>query len=126
LEAAFENYSVLIELTPSEFLVNFGGSLELLPDRLPTPARAVLHRVRHTAPAPGAEHRFSLAAIINTPPSAALYRMHAADDAQPVQSVEEFLRDFNDQPWNDRHADFGIATGGGGIARRETGGGSHD
>lgn len=117
LEAAVENDWVPIEPTRGEFLVNFGGSLELLTERLATPVRAVLHRVRHTAPAPGAEHRFSFAAFINPPPSGDLYRMGTAGDAEPVQSVEEFLRDFNAKTWNDRHADFGITTGGGGMTR---------
>lgn len=120
LEAAVENDWVPIEPTSGEFLVNFGGSLELLTERLPTPVRAVLHRVRHTAPAPGAEHRFSFAAFINPPPSGDLYRMRTTEDAEAVQSVEEFLRDFNAKTWNDRHADFGIATGGGDIASRHT------
>lgn len=108
LEAAVGDSWVPIEPSPGDFLINFGGAFELLTESLPRPVRAVLHRVRRSTPNQGEGERFSFAAFVNPPPSGDLYRMCDAGNADPVETVEQFLRTFNAETWNDRHADFGI------------------
>ncbi|WOX15318.1 2OG-Fe(II) oxygenase family protein [Streptomyces sp. N50] len=111
LEARVGDEWVSVDPVPGHFLVNFGAAFELLTSELPRPVTAVLHQVRRTRPSPGGEDRFSFAAFVNPPSAGELYRIRADGSAVPVQSVEEFLRDFNDRTWKDRHTDFGITAG---------------
>lgn len=108
LEASIDGEWVSVDPVPGHFIVNFGGSLEILTDATHTPVRAILHRVRQTVRVPGLEDRFSFAAFVNPPATGMLYRCDANGGAAPYQSVEDFLVEFNKVTWNDRHDDFGI------------------
>lgn len=108
LEAAVDGDWLSIDPEPGCFVVNFGGSLEILTRRTRTPVRAILHRVRQTTRVPGVEDRFSFAAFVNPPATGMLYECDAAGGAAPCQRVEDFLVEFNKATWNDRHDDFGI------------------
>lgn len=94
------------------FIVNFGASLEMLTARLAYPARAIFHRVRHCSNTLNVEDRFSFATFVNSSPSSDLYQISANGAASVVMSVAEFLRNFNDATWNDRHKEFGILNSG--------------
>ncbi|EWC64440.1 hypothetical protein UO65_0047 [Actinokineospora spheciospongiae] len=99
------------------FIVNFGGSFELLTEDLARSVHAVLHRVRRCAPASSDDERFSFAAFVNPSPAALLHKVDDGGGHRVVSTVADFLRDFNRDTWNDRHDDFGIATTrGGGTA----------
>ncbi|HID9717589.1 hypothetical protein [Pseudomonas aeruginosa] len=99
------------------FLINFGGSLELLTARLPIPAAAVLHQVRQSSSTVERGDRYSFAAFLNPPATGALYSLTAdGQRAEPVIPVETFLREFNEQTWKDSYTDFGIAEGPGAAA----------
>jgi hypothetical protein len=108
LEASIGGEWVPIDPVPGCLIVNFGGSLEILTQRTRTPVRAILHRVRRTTPAAGAQDRFSFAAFANPPASGVLYQVDADGRAHPHQRVEDFLVEFNRATWNDRHDAFGI------------------
>lgn len=108
LEAAVDGGWASIDPEPGCFVVNFGGSFELLTEPLDRPVKAILHRVRQCVPMPGVEDRFSFAAFANPPATGDLYQVNTCGSASPVQSVEEFLREFNATTWHDRHDDFGI------------------
>ncbi|MBH4063938.1 hypothetical protein I5M30_28805 [Pseudomonas aeruginosa] len=108
-----------VEVPPMEghFLINFGGSLELLTARLPIPAAAVLHQVRQSSSTVERGDRYSFAAFLNPPATGALYSLTAdGQRAEPVIPVETFLREFNEQTWKDSYTDFGIAEGPGAAA----------
>ncbi|MFD9904552.1 2OG-Fe(II) oxygenase family protein [Streptomyces sp. NPDC059063] len=109
LEAFVDGAWVPVDPLPGHFVVNFGGAFELLTAALPHPVKAILHRVRQCTPAPGAADRFSFAAFANPPATGDLYQVHADGSAAAVRSSADFLREFNEQTWSDRHADFGIA-----------------
>lgn len=98
-----------IDPVPGYFVVNFGGALEILTQRLPEPVFAILHRVRQ-CPAVGGRDRFSFAAFANPPATGSLYEATPGGGAVVVQDVESFLRDFNRDTWDDQHHDFGIAS----------------
>lgn len=110
LEADMDGQWVPIEPTEGDFLVNFGGAFELLTKQLETPVKAVHHRVRHWEPGTSSEDRFSFAAFVNPPPTGDLYQMKNRSTPCAVQTVEDFLRTFNQNTWNDQHSDFGITT----------------
>lgn len=109
LEAWREGAWRRIDPEPGYFLVNFGGALELLTRRLERPVEALLHRVAERRPDAGAEDRFSFAAFVNPSASGMLCELDGQRTPLPVQSVEDFLRSFNEQTWRDSYADFGIA-----------------
>lgn len=109
LEASVDGAWVPVDPLPGHYVVNFGGAFELLTAALDRPVRAILHQVRQCAPVPGAADRFSFAAFANPPATGDLYQVREDGSAAPVRSSEEFLREFNEQTWSDRHADFGIA-----------------
>jgi len=113
LEAAVDGGWVSLDPRPGFFVVNFGGSFELLTRPLDRPVKAILHRVRQCVPTPGVEDRFSFAAFANPPATGDLYQVDADGSASPVQRVEEFLREFNETTWHDRHDDFGIVAASG-------------
>ena len=100
------------DIDPREghFVVNFGGALEHLTARLTTPVRAILHRVRKCMA--GERDRFSFAAFINPPATGQMHQFDMMGRAHPTGSIEDFLREFNKQTWNDTHEDFGIARSG--------------
>lgn len=102
-----------IDPEPGYFLVNFGGALELLTRRLERPVEALLHRVAERRPDPRTEDRVSFAAFVNPPASGMLCELDGRRVPKPVQSVEDFLRTFNEETWRDSYADFGIADPGG-------------
>ncbi|WP_372424370.1 2OG-Fe(II) oxygenase family protein [Salinarimonas chemoclinalis] len=108
LEARRDGAWRRIDPEPGYFLVNFGGALELLTRRLERPVEALLHRVAERRPDPGAEDRFSFAAFVNPAASGMLCELDGRRIPQPVQSVEDFLRSFNEETWRDSYADFGI------------------
>ncbi len=108
LEAWVDGAWVSVDPEPGHFIVNFGGSLEILTRHTATPVRAILHRVRQTFRGEGVEDRFSFAAFVNPPPAEMLYECDAQGRARPYQRVEEFLVEFNKETWKDRHDDFGI------------------
>jgi hypothetical protein len=97
---------------PGHFVVNFGGSLELLTAALEEPVKAILHRVRQCFPVAGRPDRFSFAAFANPAAVGDLYQFSPTGEAVAVKSVEEFLRNFNEETWKDQHSDFGIVTSG--------------
>ncbi|MFI8987016.1 2OG-Fe(II) oxygenase family protein [Streptomyces antimycoticus] len=109
LEASVDGDWVPVDPVPGHFVVNFGGAFELLTAALDRPVQAILHQVRQCAPVPGAADRFSFAAFANPPATGDLYQVREDGSAAPVRSSEDFLREFNEQTWSDRHADFGIA-----------------
>lgn len=109
LEADVDGSWVSIDPVPGHFVVNFGGSFELLTATSDRPVRAVLHRVRQCRPDPAGEDRFSFAAFVNPPATGDLYQLNGDGTARAVRRVEDFLRDFNERTWADRHGDFGIA-----------------
>jgi hypothetical protein len=108
LEALVGDRWTSIDAAAGYFVVNFGGAFELLTGSLDLPVQAILHRVRSCEPAPDREDRFSFAAFANPPATGNLYRVRRDMTAEPIVSVEEFLRDFNKNTWNDRYDDFGI------------------
>lgn len=110
LESSVAGEWVPIAPLPGYFLVNFGGATELLTARLDRPVQAILHRVRSCMSEPGQEDRFSFAAFANPPATGDLYQIAQGGDPVAVRGVEDFLRNFNNETWNDRHADFGITT----------------
>ncbi|MBA6440733.1 2OG-Fe(II) oxygenase family protein [Streptomyces sp. GMR22] len=109
LEASADGVWTPIDPVPGHFVVNFGGAFELLTAALSRPVHAILHRVRQCTPAPGAADRFSFAAFANPPATGNLYQVRGDGSATAVRSSEDFLREFNEHTWSDRHADFGIA-----------------
>jgi hypothetical protein len=109
LEAAIGSDWVSIEPVPGYFVVNFGGAFELLTAALPQPVRAIAHRVRQCLPSSVHEDRFSFAAFANPPATGDLFQVDEDGTVSAVQSVEEFLREFNKATWNDRYDEFGIA-----------------
>ncbi|ATL32169.1 2OG-Fe(II) oxygenase family protein [Streptomyces formicae] len=108
LEASVDGAWVPVDPVPGHFVVNFGGAFELLTAALDRPVRAILHHVRQCTPAPGAADRFSFAAFANPPATGDLYQVREDGTAAAVRSSEDFLREFNERTWSDRHADFGI------------------
>lgn len=98
-----------VDPVPGHFVVNFGGAFELLTAALPAPVHAPLHRVRQCDRAPGALDRVSFAAFANPPATGDLFQMRPDGSAVPVRDVADFLREFNERTWSDRHEDFGIA-----------------
>lgn len=108
LEAWMKGTWASIDPIPGHFVVNFGGAFELLTEPLACSVEAILHRVRRCEPSADREDRFSFAAFANPPASSSLYQVHNDGCAVKVQSVEDFLRDFNEATWKDRHSDFGI------------------
>ncbi len=110
LQAKLQDGWVDIEPIEGHFLINFGGSLELLTSGLACPAAAVLHRVDQCSSVSGRGDRYSFAAFLNPPANDMLYRIAPnGQEAEPVMPVETFLREFNERTWQDRYADFGIA-----------------
>ncbi|MGP3999535.1 2OG-Fe(II) oxygenase family protein [Streptomyces sp. 8N706] len=109
LEALVGEEWMSVNPVPGHFVVNFGGALEMLTRPLARPVRAILHRVRQCLPNPDTEDRFSFAAFANPPATGDLHQVYDDGSVRAVQSVEEFLREFNETTWNDRYADFGIA-----------------
>lgn len=110
LEAEVDGQWIPIEPTDGDFLVNFGGAFELLTKRLEAPIHAVNHRVRRWTPDTTSDDRFSFASFVNPPPTGYLYQMEDSSTPRAVQTVEDFLRTFNQETWNDTHSDFGITT----------------
>lgn len=108
LEASVDGTWVPIDPAPGFFIVNFGGTFELLTAELSRPVRAILHQVRQCNPTPGSQDRFSFAAFANPPATGDLYQVYRDGSAAAVRSSAEFLREFNEQTWSDRHAEFGI------------------
>jgi hypothetical protein len=108
LEALAEDGWRSINAEAGYFIINFGGAFELLTESLTRPVQAILHRVRQCKPDPSGEDRFSFAAFANPPATGSLYRVRSDHTAEATLSVEEFLRDFNKNTWNDRYDDFGI------------------
>ncbi|NRN30780.1 isopenicillin N synthase family oxygenase [Photorhabdus heterorhabditis] len=109
LEALINDQWMSIEPIEGYFLINFGGTLELLTKNLPIKVNAVLHRVKQCEFNPKLEDRYSFAAFIN--PSASCDIFQVSEDGQkaiPITSVEEFLKNFNKQTWQDNYLDFGI------------------
>lgn len=109
LEASVDGVWVPIDPAPGHFVVNFGGAFELLTAALSRPVRAILHQVRQCTRVPGAADRFSFAAFANPPAAGDLYQVRRDGSAAAVRSSADFLREFNEQTWSDRHTDFGIA-----------------
>lgn len=109
LEAAVGPDWVAVEPVPNHFLINFGGAFELLTEKLAAPVKAILHRVRRCLPGQFPEDRFSFAAFANPPAIGDLYQVDRSGQPHAVLGVEEFLREFNQQTWNDSYDDFGIA-----------------
>jgi isopenicillin N synthase-like dioxygenase len=110
LEALVNGTWYSLEYLPGYFLINFGGSLEILTARLEKRAEAILHRVRQCQVEPNQEDRYSFAAFLNPSVAGNLYQI--SDGGQnliPFGSVETFLRDFNQKTWQDDHANFGIS-----------------
>ncbi|MEV7601231.1 2OG-Fe(II) oxygenase family protein [Kitasatospora sp. NPDC089797] len=120
LEASVDGAWVPVDPVPGYFVVNFGGAFELLTAALDRPVRALLHRVRQCTPASGGTDRFSFAAFANPPATGDLYQVRRDGSAAAVRSSADFLREFNERTWSDRHTDFGIArpvgAGGGGAS----------
>jgi hypothetical protein len=106
LECEADGDWLSIDPAPGYFVVNFGGALEILTRRTATPVRAILHRVRRTMP--GAADRYSFAAFANPPAAGMLYECDATGGANPLQPVAQFLAEFNQATWRDRHDGFGI------------------
>lgn len=109
LEASVDGTWVPIDPALGHFVVNFGGAFELLTAALSRPVRAILHQVRQCTPAPGAADRFSFAAFANPPATGDLYQVRRDGSAAAVRNSADFLQEFNEQTWSDRHTDFGIA-----------------
>ncbi|MGJ5833727.1 2OG-Fe(II) oxygenase family protein [Streptomyces ossamyceticus] len=110
LESSVGGEWIPIAPLPGYFLVNFGGATELLTARMGRPVQAILHRVRSCVTEPAREDRFSFAVFANPPATGDLYQMSESGEPVAVRGVEEFLRDFNNETWSDRHTDFGITT----------------
>ncbi|WP_391960963.1 2OG-Fe(II) oxygenase family protein, partial [Streptomyces somaliensis] len=96
-----------VDPVPDHFVVNFGGAFELLTTELPTPVHAPLHRVRQCTRAPGTSDRVSFAAFANPPATGDLLQVRRDGTAVPVRDAADFLREFNERTWSDRHEDFG-------------------
>lgn len=108
LEAWNGDYWESVDAPAGCFIVNFGGSFEVLTSRLDTPVRAILHQVRDTASEHTVDDRISFAAFANPPASGDLYELTPRYEAVRVEPVEAFLRRFNETAWGDEHSDFGI------------------
>jgi isopenicillin N synthase-like dioxygenase len=108
LEARFGDEWLAVDPVPGSFLINFGGSFEILTRDTARPVQAILHRVRRIERRAGVEDRFSFAAFTNPPADGILQRYDATGALVPHQGVSEFLAEFNQTTWNDRHDDFGI------------------
>ncbi|WP_045824559.1 2OG-Fe(II) oxygenase family protein [Williamsia herbipolensis] len=108
LEASVDGRWVPIDPVPDHFIVNFGGAFELLTAALDRPVRAILHQVRQCKPEQGTDDRFSFAAFANPPADGTLYQARQDGSAVAVRTCADFLREFNEQTWSDRHVDFGI------------------
>lgn len=108
LEALVDGRWIAIDPSPGCFVINFGASLEILTEESKIPVQAILHRVRRIPPRNGVEDRFSFAAFVNPPATGWLYKWRRDDTLARHQSVEEFLIEFNEKTWNDRHNEFGI------------------
>lgn len=109
LEAWMKGTWVSIDPIPNHFIVNFGGAFELLTEPLACSVKAILHRVRRCEPSVDREDRFSFAAFANPLASSFLYQVHNDGCVVKMQSVEDFLREFNEATWKDRYSDFGLA-----------------
>ncbi|WP_441249584.1 2OG-Fe(II) oxygenase family protein [Kitasatospora sp. McL0602] len=108
LEARVGDAWVPIDPVPGYFVVNFGGAFEILGQSLTPRVRAILHRVRQCEPTVGQEDRFSFAAFLNPPAHGRLHRVGPDGAVEELQTVEEFLREFNRATWDDAYGDFGI------------------
>lgn len=116
LEILRDGAWVPVDPVPGHFVVNFGGAFELLTTALPTPVHAPLHRVRQCTRAPGTPNRVSFAAFANPPATGDLFQVRPDGAAVPVRNAADFLREFNEQTWADRHDDFGIVRPSAGAA----------
>lgn len=74
---------------PGYFTVNFGSSLEVLTELLPTPVRANVHGVVSTRRAPGRPDRFSYVTFLDSGLDGVIHRMEGGT-ARPLQSVADF------------------------------------
>lgn len=110
LEVFVNNQWMTLNPIPEHFLINFGGALEALTMYLPIPVHAVLHRVRQCLPHPSGEDRYSFAVFLNPPVSGELFQTSTdGKTAKPLMSVETFLRQFNEETWQDSYVNFGIS-----------------
>lgn len=103
---------VSIDAPPDHLIINFGGSFEAMTAAIEPGVAAMLHRVRGMRTDGDSEDRISVAAFANPPAIGEMYGLQ--DDGSVVhrESVEAFLRRFNDETWGDKYTDFGIKVGG--------------
>lgn len=100
-----------IDAPDGYLIVNFGGSFESMTAHTPHPVTAMLHRVRETEATPDEGDRFSIAAFANPPATGEMHQLQPDGTVTHVESVEAFLRRFNDEAWGDEYAEFGIKVG---------------
>lgn len=109
LEVYLNRQWLEVEIIKNHFIINFGGALELLTQRLSIPISAVLHRVKKCEKRTSGEERFSFAEFINPSANAMLYQVSKCGrQANKIISVEKFLETFNSTTWSDDYRDFGI------------------
>ncbi|MFK0271633.1 2OG-Fe(II) oxygenase family protein [Pseudomonas asiatica] len=111
LQAKLSDNWVDVQPPNGYFLINFGGSLELLTSRLKSPVTAVIHKVTQCTVNATKIDRHSFAAFLNPPATGTLYSITPdGNNAEPILPVETFLRTFNAETWKDQHSNFGIST----------------
>ncbi|RNG23579.1 hypothetical protein EEJ42_18595 [Streptomyces botrytidirepellens] len=89
LLALIEGQLGAINPVPGHFIVNFGSSLEVLTQALPTPVRANVHGVVATERAAGHPDRTSYVTFLDSGLDGTIYRLENGT-ARPVQSVADF------------------------------------
>ncbi|MDT0263919.1 2OG-Fe(II) oxygenase family protein [Jatrophihabitans lederbergiae] len=103
---------VPIDAPADHLIVNFGGSFEAMTAAIDTRVAAMLHRVRETRTDDNSEDRISVAAFANPPAIGEMYGLQDDGSVVHLESIEAFLRRFNDEAWGDEYTDFGIKVGG--------------
>ncbi|MGW2328476.1 2OG-Fe(II) oxygenase family protein [Streptomyces sp. NPDC001700] len=89
LLALIEGQLGAINPVPGHFIVNFGSSLEVLTQALPTPVRANVHGVVATERGAGRPDRTSYVTFLDSGLDGTIYRLENGT-ARPMQSVADF------------------------------------
>lgn len=84
-----------VDPVPGYFIANFGSSIELLTELLPTPVRASIHGVVRTERAPAQPHRTSYVVFLDSSLDGTIYRYQ---DGRP--HAAQSMRDFAEQEVN--------------------------
>jgi hypothetical protein len=110
LEALINQRWEKIDPVPGYFIVNFGRSFEILTEKMPIPVKSIYHRVTKTEKVIGQEDRVSMAAFTNIPNNLSLYQYDNDNVLKFYQTVEQFLTEFNQTTWDDKHENFGLTS----------------